>query len=71
MPEGLKYRCIGIVNDSLQVYDDLVKRLKKAYSQLESRIGDPLDSNTLIGPMHSPQAVMHYKAAIAEAIVQV
>uniref|UniRef100_A0A915CHL6 aldehyde dehydrogenase (NAD(+)) n=2 Tax=Parascaris univalens TaxID=6257 RepID=A0A915CHL6_PARUN len=53
-----------------KVYDDLVKRLKKAYSQLESRIGDPLDSNTLIGPMHSPQAVMHYKAAISEAIVQ-
>ncbi|KHN85115.1 Putative aldehyde dehydrogenase family 7 member A1 -like protein [Toxocara canis] len=53
-----------------KVYGDVINRLKKAYSQLESRIGDPLDSNSLIGPMHSLQAVMQYKAAIAEAVVQ-
>lgn len=53
-----------------KVYDEVVGRLKKAYAQLESRIGDPLDANTLIGPMHSEQGVMLYKAAIAEAIVQ-
>ncbi|VDK25385.1 unnamed protein product [Anisakis simplex] len=54
-----------------KVYDEVVKRLVRAYSQLESRIGDPLDSNTLIGPLHTQQAVMQFKATVAEAIVSV
>ncbi|CAO4369090.1 unnamed protein product [Caenorhabditis nigoni] len=51
-----------------KVYDQVVERLKKAYAQFESRIGCPLDSNTIIGPLHNQQAVGKYKASIAEAI---
>ncbi|KJH41278.1 aldehyde dehydrogenase family protein [Dictyocaulus viviparus] len=46
----------------------VVDRLKKAYAQFEPRIGDPLESNTIIGPLHNDVAVMKYKAAVAEAI---
>ncbi|TKR76581.1 hypothetical protein L596_017699 [Steinernema carpocapsae] len=53
-----------------KVHDQVVERMKKAYAQLEARIGDPLDSNTLIGPLHNQQAVLKYKATVAEAIVQ-
>lgn len=49
-------------------YDEVVDRLKKAYVQFESRIGCPLESNTIIGPLHNEIAVMKYKAAVAEAI---
>ncbi|CAI4229182.1 unnamed protein product [Auanema sp. JU1783] len=50
------------------VYDQVLERLKKAYVQFESRIGDPLEGNTIIGPLHNEVAVMKYKASIAEAI---
>lgn len=38
--------------------------------QLLNRIGHPLDSNTLYGPLHNQQAVESYKSTIAEAIKQ-
>jgi aldehyde dehydrogenase (NAD+) len=38
-----------------KVADDLIKRLKKAYAQV--RIGDPLDPNTLMGPLIDKEAV--------------
>ncbi|RCN51637.1 aldehyde dehydrogenase family protein [Ancylostoma caninum] len=50
------------------IYDKVVERVKRAYAQFESRIGDPLESNTIIGPLHNEVAVMKYKAAVAEAI---
>ncbi|VDP30464.1 unnamed protein product [Heligmosomoides polygyrus] len=50
------------------VYDSVVERVKRAYAQFESRIGDPLESNTIIGPLHNEVAVMKFKAAVAEAI---
>ncbi|MFH4979009.1 hypothetical protein AB6A40_005718 [Gnathostoma spinigerum] len=53
-----------------KIYDEVVVRLKKAYAQLEPRIGDPLDANVLIGPMHSLKGVLEYKSTVAEAIVQ-
>lgn len=48
-----------------QVYDDVLTRLKKAYGQVLSRIGDPLEENTLIGPLHSENSLNNYKETIA------
>ncbi|VDO30379.1 unnamed protein product [Haemonchus placei] len=50
------------------VYDTVLDRVKRAYAQFESRIGDPLEPNTIIGPLHNEVAVMKYKATVAEAI---
>uniref|UniRef100_A0A0N4Z234 aldehyde dehydrogenase (NAD(+)) n=1 Tax=Parastrongyloides trichosuri TaxID=131310 RepID=A0A0N4Z234_PARTI len=52
-----------------KVYDEVISRIKKAYAQIESRVGDPTDSNTLIGPLHNKEAVLKFKASIAEALV--
>jgi len=49
-----------------KVHDDVVARLKKAYQQI--KIGDPLESGVLCGPLHTPTAVQHYKDAIAQAV---
>ena len=66
----LVFRCTTtrrlLVHEKL--YDEVVDRLKKAYVQFESRIGCPLEANTIIGPLHNEVAVMKYKAAVAEAI---
>ncbi|CAJ0585945.1 unnamed protein product, partial [Mesorhabditis spiculigera] len=51
-----------------KVYDEVVERMTRAYAQFESRIGDPLEANTIIGPLHNQHGVLKYKAAIAEAI---
>lgn len=48
-----------------KVYDEVLARLKKAYSQL--RIGDPLDPTTLYGPLHTKHAVGLYLNALSEA----
>lgn len=53
------------------VYDEVVSRMKRAYAQIESRIGDPLDTNTLVGPMHTKESVKDYEDAVAEAISSV
>ena len=42
--------------------------MKKAYAQLENRIGDPLDTSVLVGPMHTEESVKDYEDALAEAI---
>jgi aldehyde dehydrogenase family 7 protein A1 len=52
-----------IVHES--VHDRLVTGLVKAYGQV--RIGDPLDSDTLCGPLHTPAAVKEYQEAIEQA----
>ena len=44
------------------IYDDFVKRLVNAYKQVN--IGDPLDPNTLMGPMVDELTVEVYKNAI-------
>lgn len=54
-----------------KVYDEFLKRILKAYKQLESRIGDPLEQNTLIGPLHNEISVLKYKSTIVGAIVKV
>ncbi|KAJ1351207.1 putative aldehyde dehydrogenase 7 member A1 [Parelaphostrongylus tenuis] len=54
-----------LVHESL--FETVVDRLKRAYVQFEPRIGDPLESSTIIGPLHNEAAVLKYKAAIDEA----
>jgi aldehyde dehydrogenase (NAD+) len=51
-----------IVHESLA--ETLIERLTLAYAQV--RIGDPLDSQTLMGPLISDEAVQAYEDAIAE-----
>jgi aldehyde dehydrogenase (NAD+) len=45
-------------------YAELVERLVEAYRQV--RVGDPLDSATLMGPLIDAAAVERYRAVIAE-----
>ncbi|CAH3188474.1 unnamed protein product [Porites evermanni] len=47
------------------VHDEVLERLKKAYAQV--RIGDPLDEDTLYGPVHSEMAIDIYKKAVDDA----
>lgn len=50
------------------IYDKVKERLVNAYRQLESRIGNPLNENTLIGPLIDSAAVDAYKIAISNAL---
>jgi acyl-CoA reductase-like NAD-dependent aldehyde dehydrogenase len=47
------------------IYDEVLERLKKAYSQL--KIGDPLEPNTIYGPLHTKRSVELYLEAIETA----
>ncbi len=47
------------------VYDDLIKRLVSAYKQVN--IGDPLEGNTLMGPLVNEDAVLDFNNAVKEA----
>ncbi|XP_059483963.1 alpha-aminoadipic semialdehyde dehydrogenase isoform X2 [Neocloeon triangulifer] len=51
-----------------KVYDEVLARLKKGYEQIINRVGDPLDSGILYGPMHSKVGVEQFKKAIAEVV---
>ncbi|MDX1902297.1 MAG: aldehyde dehydrogenase family protein [Gammaproteobacteria bacterium] len=46
------------------IYDSLVKTLTKTYAQI--RIGDPLDSKNLMGPLIDASAVVNYQKAITD-----
>jgi len=48
-----------------KIYDTFLTRLKKAYSSV--KIGNPLESGILCGPVHTKQSVEAFKAAVAEA----
>ncbi|KAK6637879.1 Alpha-aminoadipic semialdehyde dehydrogenase [Polyplax serrata] len=50
-----------------KVYDEVLKRLKQIYGQIMKRAGDPLDSKTLLGPLHTKAAVAEYEETIAQA----
>mmetsp|Transcript_13598 Transcript_13598/g.20600 ORF Transcript_13598/g.20600 Transcript_13598/m.20600 type:complete len:540 (+) Transcript_13598:61-1680(+) len=51
------------------VYDEVIERLLKGYSQV--KIGNPVeDESVLCGPLHSEQSVKAYEASIKEAIAQ-
>ncbi|HEY6986347.1 MAG TPA: aldehyde dehydrogenase family protein, partial [Rhodanobacteraceae bacterium] len=49
------------------IYDDVLGKLQHAYKQVESKIGDPTQSTTLMGPLNSKVAVDQYTAAIDKA----
>lgn len=49
-----------------KVYDEVLTRLKKAYEQILHRMGDPLEQNTLVGPLHSEKSLQHFKNTIEE-----
>ena len=48
------------------IYEEVKNRLLNAYAQVEKKIGNPLDPNTLVGPVIDKDAVEVYKTAIAE-----
>ncbi|KAH9522344.1 aldehyde dehydrogenase 7 family member A1 [Dermatophagoides farinae] len=48
------------------IHDKIVERLSDAYGRV--RVGDPLDTDTLYGPLHSEQAVNNYEKTIKAAI---
>ena len=52
-----------IIHESM--YDDVKKKIKKAYGQL--KIGNPLDQKNHVGPLIDTQAVHMYEDAIAAA----
>jgi aldehyde dehydrogenase (NAD+) len=54
-----------IVHESIA--DDVVEKLVKAYQQIESRIGDPTDTRTLMGPLIDRAAVQRYLDTIDKA----
>jgi aldehyde dehydrogenase (NAD+) len=49
-------------------YDDIKKRIKKAYGQL--KIGNPLDQKNHVGPLIDKDAVRMYEEAIKAAVKQ-
>ena len=51
-----------------KVYDAVLSGLVKAYNQILPRMGDPLESGILLGPLHNRMAVDKFKATVAEAI---
>uniref|UniRef100_A0A914VI55 Aldehyde dehydrogenase domain-containing protein n=1 Tax=Plectus sambesii TaxID=2011161 RepID=A0A914VI55_9BILA len=52
-----------------KLYDTALDRLKKAYAQIVTKLGDPLDDGVLYGPLHTKIGVGMYKATVAEAMV--
>lgn len=54
-----------IVHES--IYDEVKDKVVRAYKNIiEKRIGDPLDKDTLVGPLHTKAAVKEYEDGIAE-----
>jgi aldehyde dehydrogenase (NAD+) len=51
-----------IVHES--IYDNVVDKLKTAYASVAQKIGNPLDKNTLVGPLVSENAVNDFLTAI-------
>ncbi len=54
-----------IVHES--IYDSVLETLVKAYKQVEGKIGDPLDTANLMGPLNSRGAVEQFLAAVEQA----
>lgn len=48
------------------MYDKVLTRMKKSFEQVMSRMGDPLDPNTLYGPLHTKASVGEYQETINE-----
>ena len=54
-----------IVHES--IYDTVLETLIKAYKQVEGKIGDPLDTANLMGPLNSPEAVAQFLDSVEKA----
>ncbi len=50
------------------IYEEFVNALTNAYGQIVNRIGDPTDSETLMGPLIDKHAIDNYKNAIEKAL---
>jgi len=48
------------------IYDSFVARLVKAYPGFNGRMGDPMDPDTLLGPLHSKMGLDGYLKGIEE-----
>ena len=48
------------------VYDAFVARMVEAYPKFEKRMGNPLDENTLLGPLHFKRSVDDYLKGVEE-----
>ncbi|MCF6297604.1 MAG: aldehyde dehydrogenase family protein [Flavobacteriaceae bacterium] len=48
------------------IYDEVKTRLVNAYKQINNKIGNPLDKNTLVGPLIDVHSVEAFKYAIQE-----
>ncbi len=53
-----------IIHDS--IYDDVKKRLISAYNQVVNKIGNPLDADTLVGPLIDQGSVIDFKYAVEQ-----
>lgn len=51
-----------IIHES--IYGNVKEKLVQAYTQLENRVGDPLDPDTLIGPMIDKTALNNFRNAL-------
>ncbi len=49
------------------IFDDVLGKLATAYKQVESKIGDPTQPTTLMGPLNSKVAVDQYLGAVEKA----
>lgn len=49
------------------IYDALLPKLQSIYEGIQSRIGDPLDRKTLVGPLIDEDAVQGYLKAVEQA----
>lgn len=50
------------------IYNTVLVNLVKAYSNVLRRLGDPLNNNTLYGPMHSLTAIENFKKTVSDAV---
>jgi len=48
------------------IYDGFVKKMVNVYPKFLDRMGDPLDENTLMGPLHAQSSVDEYFDGIKE-----
>ncbi len=49
------------------IFEDVLETLVKAYKQVETKIGDPTQATTLMGPLNSQAAVQQFLGAIEKA----
>jgi len=48
------------------IYDEFKNKMINAYKKIKEKIGNPLDTHTLVGPLHDIHAVNQFKYAIEQ-----